>query len=251
MHEVGDAPIVYLRVRADATGDLVDADEAPTAAITAPDGTNAALPVTSLPDATGVYYVRPVLASAGEWTVRWSAIVAGAALTASDVLLAVEAGADATETPSWAPTLRDVADHIPTRTRPTAEYGPGSGMLGTFTPATTPTDEQAGRLVRRATAWVAAALGRPVPAPAVVIASAAAALRAAYWVELAYPERDADVAVYDRLRDEAAQSLTDARALITSLGAPVPDLGGAAGPGPDDLVRYSFPPPPRWADRTY
>ena len=44
--------------------------------------------------------------------------------------------------PAWAPTLADVARHIPTRTRDRATPG-SDALLGMFTEGTTPTADQA------------------------------------------------------------------------------------------------------------
>jgi len=245
MHDVGDTPTVYLRVRNPDTRALVDADLTPTATLTDPDGATTAL-VVAHPE-VGVYRVAPALVAAGEWTVTWTATISAAVQTEAHTLLAVVPGEDGWEAPVWTPTLADVADHIPTRTRPTAEWAGSDAMLGTFTAATTPTDEQAARLIRRATAWVEGVIGAPVAATVRQLASAAAALRAAYWVELAYPERDADVAVYDRLREEAAAALLSATAQNAAAGAVAPTPPGV----PDDLVSFSFPDAPRWADRAF
>lgn len=117
--------------------------------------------------------------------------------------------------PSWAPSLEQVAGHIPTRTRNASVPGDTS-LLGTFTSFTEPTDEQAGRHIADAVAEVLGAVGGTVPATPVFLAglaSAAAALRAAASVELAYPNRDADVSVYEQLNaraDAALQRLIDA-----------------------------------------
>jgi len=245
MHDVGDTPTVYLRVRNPDTRALVDADLTPTVTLTDPTGAVTALTVAH-PD-VGVYRVAPALTAAGEWVVTWTATIANAVQTEAQTLLATAPGDDGWEAPAWTPTLADVADHIPTRTRPTAEFAGSDAMLGTFTAATTPTDEQAARLIRRATAWVEGVVGVPVAPTVRRLASAAAALRAAYWVELAYPERDADVAVYDRLREEAGAALLSATAQNAAAGAIAPTPAGV----PDDLVSFSFPAPPRWGDRAF
>lgn len=244
MHDVGDTPTVYLRVRNPDTRALTNADVTPTATLLSPAGISTPLVVAS--PSVGVYRVAPALTAAGEWVVTWTATISAAVQTEAHTLLAVVPGEDGWEAPVWMPSLADVADHIPTRTRPTAEFAGSDAMLGTFTSETTPTDEQAARLIRRATAWVEGVVGVPVAATVRQLASAAAALRAAYWVELAYPERDADVAVYDRLRDEAASALTSAVLQNAALGAitPSPTI-------PDDVSSFSFPAAPAWADRTF
>jgi hypothetical protein len=245
LHDVGETPPVFLRVR-DPAGDgntLVDADALPTATLLPPGG-GAGSAVTVTHPSVGVYRADPVLSAAGAWTLRWSVILNGHAEPLDVGLLALDPDAAATDLPAWAPSTRQVADHIPTRTRPTAEWGQDDTIVGDFTPATTPTDEQAVRLIAQASAWVAAAIGAPVAAAAYRVAGVAAALRAAYWVELSFPERDGDLAVYDRLRDEANDALAVARAVNVEAGAVDPDPAGV-----DDLVTFAFPDPPAWADR--
>jgi hypothetical protein len=78
--------------------------------------------------------------------------------------------------------------------------------------------------------------------------AAAAALRAAYWVEVAYPERDADVAVYDRLKADAEAMAKDAAAANRAAG------GGTSLDPSGELVTltvHGFPDPPPWKDLTF
>ncbi|NUW45547.1 hypothetical protein [Nonomuraea rhodomycinica] len=143
--------------------------------------------------------------------------------------------------PSWTPSLEQVADHIPTRTRSAAAAGDDS-MLGTFNQQTTPTNEQATRQITAAVAEVLAAVGGTIPAAPphlVTLASEAAALRAAADIELAYPGRQADVSVYeqlDRRAKDALQRLIDA----------VNDAN--AGPEGSLLPVYAFPGPAWYGD---
>jgi hypothetical protein len=112
--------------------------------------------------------------------------------------------------PSWAPSLEQVADHIPTRTRSTAAAPGDDSLLNTFNAQTTPTDEQARRHIAGAVAEVLGAVGGNIPAiPSFLagLASEAAALRAAASIELAYPNRDADVQVYEQLDRRATAAL--------------------------------------------
>ncbi|MFI6793676.1 hypothetical protein ACIBG4_40730 [Nonomuraea sp. NPDC050383] len=111
---------------------------------------------------------------------------------------------------TWQPSLEQVADHIPTRTRSAAAAPGDDSMLGTFNGSTTPTDEQATRQIVAAVAEVLAAVGGTIPAlPAhlAALASEAAALRAAADIELAYPDRQADVSVYEQLDRRAIAAL--------------------------------------------
>lgn len=142
---------------------------------------------------------------------------------------------------SWQPTLEQVADHIPTRTRDAANPGSDT-LLGTFNASTTPTDEQATRQIVAAVAEVLAAVGGTVPAtPAHLetLASEAAALRAAADIELAYPDRNADVNVFQQLDQRAKDAL---QRLI--------DAVNDAGSGPEGalLPVYSFPDPVWYGD---
>lgn len=143
--------------------------------------------------------------------------------------------------PSWAPSLEQVADHIPTRTRDARTAG-DTTLLNTFTARTEPTDEQARRHITAACAEVLGAIGGTVPsAPTFLyeLASEAAALRAAADIELAYPNRNADAdrfAQLDQRAKDALQRLIDA----------VNDAG--SGPEGALLPVWSFPAPPVHGD---
>jgi hypothetical protein len=141
---------------------------------------------------------------------------------------------------SWTPTLEQVADHIPTRTRDAANPGDTS-LLGTFTSVTEPTDEQARRHIAAAVVEVLGAVGGTIPDMPVFLAklaSEAAALRAAADIELAYPVRDADVNVFTQLDQRAKDTL---QRLI--------DAVSDQGSGPDALLpQYSFPEPVWYGD---
>ena len=151
--------------------------------------------------------------------------------------------------PSWAPTLAQVAVHIPTRTR---EVGAADDYAGTFNASTTPTSAEVTELVAQACTFVTSRTGLPIvttPTEVPDTCALAAALWAAYWVELAYPERDADLAVYDRLRTDAEAATKAAVALNTAAGGGAttdpPDGGGTASTA---LPSHSFPAAPAWAD---
>jgi hypothetical protein len=143
--------------------------------------------------------------------------------------------------PSWTPSLEQVADHIPTRTRDSTTPGSDT-LLGTFNGQTTPTDEQANRRIVRAVAEVLAAVGGTVPAtPAYLasLASEAASLRAAADIELAYPDRQADVSVYEHLNQRAKDAL---QRLIDAVN----DQG--SGPEGSLLPQWAMPDPPWYGD---
>lgn len=142
---------------------------------------------------------------------------------------------------SWAPTLEQVADHIPTRTRD-ATVTSSDTLLGTFNANTTPTDEQATRQIKYACTEVLGAIAGPIPATPTFLAdlaAEAAALRAAADIELAYPDRQADVTVYERLDQRAKDAL---QRLI--------DAVNNAGSGPEGslLPQWAFPNPDWWGD---
>lgn len=134
-------------------------------------------------------------------------------------------------TEPWAPSLEEVAGHIPTRTRDGATPG-SDAYTHTFSATTTPPEDEAQRITDRATSTVKAAVG--VVATALEpLAKDAAAWRAAADIELAYPQRDADVTVYEQLNTRAKDALAQ---LLKS----AEDTGG----GPDaSLPVWCFPPP--------
>lgn len=147
--------------------------------------------------------------------------------------------------PTWAPTLQQVGTYIPTRTR---EIGVSNTYVGTFTANTYPTATQVTALIDDACVWAAQPAGTPIATDAHDSLRLAATLWAAYRVELAYPERDADVAVYERLLTEAEAARTEAARVNRAAGG-----GGATDEEgrPDVLAQYQFPDPPRWADLTF
>jgi hypothetical protein len=240
LYDVGETAFITIYTT-DAAGAAADADSPPAATLTAVTaGTVTSPPV--LHPGVGAYTVAAPLPVQDEYVLRVTATVGGS--TRVDVRrLAALPTTSSVALPAWAPSLTDVADHIPTRTRPTADWGASDAMAGTFTPDTTPTREQAARIIRRACAWVEAQVGAPVDPGAYQAASVAAALRAAYWVEIGYPERDADVTVYDRLAVDADAATATALRINIAAGGPDPEPGGV-----DDLVTFAFPDPPPWAD---
>lgn len=142
--------------------------------------------------------------------------------------------------PSWTPSLEQVADHIPTRTRNASAPG-DTTLTGTFSGQTEPTDEQARRHITAAVVEVLGAVGGTVPsAPTFLyhLASEAAALRAAADIELAYPNRNADSDRFAQLDQRAKDAL---QRLLGAIG----DQGA----GPDVLLpQYAFPDAPWYGD---
>lgn len=143
---------------------------------------------------------------------------------------------------AWAPGLADVGRHIPQRTRDTKTPG-RDVLLGTFTASTTPTADQAQQVIDDAVAGLLAEFGElPVNAdqsPEIAVAARTAAeWQAAADIEIAYPQRSADITVYDQLSARAVQARRALSAALTVVGA-----------GPADLLPYwSMPAPPPWAD---
>jgi hypothetical protein len=141
----------------------------------------------------------------------------------------------------WAPTLPDVARHIPTRTRDVKTPG-SDALLGTFTGSTTPTSDQAQAVIDGVVGTLLASVGAlPDNHPDLLVAARIACeWRAAADIEIAYPNRDADVQVYEQLdlRAQAAWA-----AFTTALG----NIGGSPS-GPDSVPEWCFPPGPPWGD---
>ena len=142
----------------------------------------------------------------------------------------------------WAPGLADVARHIPTRTRDTKSPGSDT-LLMTFNANTTPSDAQAQQLIDDTVGVLESQVG-DLPGITTQHPDLAIAMRqyvewrAAADIELAYPNRDADIRLYDQLNARATlalKSLTDALA-----GG---DLGTVAGD-----PQWAFPDAPPYAD---
>lgn len=227
--DVGDTPEVTWKIRGD--------DDAPivptlvTATLKAPDGTVASTPVNTV--TAGDYTAAPYLATSGDWVLTFTSV--GPADVMEVAIAALPAGSAA----PWAPSLRDVGNHIPSRTRSVTTNEP----YGTFNDDTAPSGESVSGLIRSAVATVAGSVGFPIKEAAYPLCSAAASLWAAYWVELSFPDRDANVSVYARLRDDAMFLTENARAVNVGAGG-----GTVDPPGEDDVVglsSYCFPAAPR------
>jgi hypothetical protein len=240
--QVGDAARLTLRVRAEDTGALTAADALPTCVATPPGGTGVSATVVVI--TTGVYRVRHPLTVPGVWHFLWSWAVGGTGDVSEQTVNAVSTTDPDLDPQPWTPTLREVGALIPTRTR---EVGVLDTYVGTFTALTTPTDEQVLYLIEVAVGRTIACTGLPVAPLAHRAANGAAALRAAYLAELSYPERDADVAVYEQLGTQADQACKEAGALNRGAGG-----GGSTTPDPDTtptlLPASSFPAKAAWAD---
>ena len=241
LHQVGDAPLIEYLLVDPTQVPPVPVDATVTATSTSPAGDVTTLTPTH--PGIGRWMVVPPLPTTGEWLITWTAVGAGISDSETVRLYVLDATQDTVARPVWAPALADVAVHIPTRTR---EIGVDNDPCGTFTDDTTPTGAAVAVLIDHACAWVTGTVGIPVLPGAFQAAQVAAALWAAYWVELGYPERDADVAVYEKLRVDAAAAAKNAEALnLASGGASDLDPGTS-----HILATHSFPDPPTWADST-
>lgn len=137
----------------------------------------------------------------------------------------------------WTPSLEQVADHIPTRTRDASAPG-DTTLRNTFTSTTEPTDEQATRQIKYACTEVRGAVGGTIPAvPPFLyeLASEAAALRAAADIELAYPNRNADADRFPQLDQRAKDALDRLKQAMDDQGS-----------GPDSLLPQWSMPEPVW-----
>lgn len=150
--------------------------------------------------------------------------------------------------PIWAPSLQQVAVHIPTRTRPVGAVDYSGDYAGTFTSQTTPTDTQATEQISQACVKVTGAVGTPVATAAQDACQVAAAWWAAYFIEIGYPERDADLKVYEELRRQAEEATKSAATLNAVAGG-----GADLAPDPVEalLPSHTFPAAPAWADTTF
>jgi hypothetical protein len=115
----------------------------------------------------------------------------------------------------------------------------------TFTERTTPTGEQAQADIDAAVRTILSVVGElPTSGDPGMIASVEAAARdAAEWraaadIELAYPNRDADVLVYRDLEARAGSALDRLKVVMQATGT------GAV----EDAPQWAFPEPVPWGD---
>jgi len=138
---------------------------------------------------------------------------------------------------TWAPTLADVARHIPTRTRDTTTPG-SDALLGTFTENTTPSADAAQGFIDDAVQWVLASVGQlptglPPTDEIMVAARTAAEWRASADIEVAYPNRDMDVRLFTQLDGRAKDALATLKSGLQMENQGVIEL----------VPEYRFPPP--------
>jgi hypothetical protein len=223
-YDIGDVARTRVTVR-DANGALTNATV--THSFQRPDLTTGVGTVVN--DGTGLYHADIALTAAGTW--RWEFDITGA-VTGSEPGALVVVAQWSTPVP-WVPSLRNVADYVPTRTVPVDT--PGSMTpLGTFNSTTVPTDEMVDRIAKGAASWVSSKAGVVDP-DLYEFATSVAAVRAAAFVELAYPTRDGDASVYEELFKQSDAGLA---ALIVANGA-----AGETPPGEGLLPQWSFPDP--------
>lgn len=133
--------------------------------------------------------------------------------------------------PTWAPQPSNVAAYVLHRTVPVVPVGE-SEPSGTFDDTTSPNSAEVAAIITDACRWVLAATGTVVSTPDFpgLLASTAAALRAAGWIELTYPRGTDDVNTATVLLAQADAARADAAA-----------ANAAATPGgPEGIPTVSF-----------
>jgi hypothetical protein len=214
-YDVGDIARTFATVR-DEDGNLTDA--VVTQTVRHPDGTETAGVVVH--DDVGRYHGDIAIDAAGTWA--WEFTASGAVVEVDEgALFAKERWAGLLP---WAPSLRQVASYVPTRTVPVDT--PGSMVpLGTFDATTVPNDEAVSQIAREAAAWVSGNTGAEVDSTLFDLASSVAAVRAAAFVELAYPTRDWDAKVYEALLAQANLMLAELQTANAAAGETTPGSG--------------------------
>ncbi len=181
----------------------------------------------------------------GWWVLAWS--VSGTGASAPEELVYVEPPPEPGG-PTWAPTRTRVAAYVPSR--PLVPTPDGRNIdLGTWTDDTRPSGGQVDVIIRDAVNWVSDATGT-LDLTLYQSANACAAIRAAAFIELGYPERNDPMkstanTTSDRLFKQADQMLA---ALVARNKA----ITGADGDDPEAAFEivplWSFPNAPAWGD---
>ncbi|MGI5247776.1 hypothetical protein [Dactylosporangium sp. CA-139066] len=146
--------------------------------------------------------------------------------------------------PEWTPTRARVASYVPSR--PLVPAADGSNRdTHTFDSSTRPTGGQVDQLIADAVNWLTDETGELDPSLH-ESATACAAIRAAGFVELGYPERDDPTkstanATSDRLLRQADQMLARLAARNEAITGVDPAVHAI-------VPVYSFPAPPPWGD---
>jgi hypothetical protein len=172
-------------------------------------------PAPSTPDTGKTWNTEKVATVGGTWTFKWTVTGTGAGV---EVL--TQYVSDTPPVP-WVPTLREVADFVPSRTVPVNTPADDPKMI--FDGSTRPTGEQVYRLIRAAVGWVSATVGTVHPS-LYAYAQSVAALRTAGTIELAYPERDNDVPNSVELLSQADKALEKLEAANESASGTSPDV---------------------------
>lgn len=176
-------------------------------------------------------------AAVGDWVVVWHVAGTGAGVKAKVFNVRALVAANDNR-PTWAPFLSDVADYVPRLTIDTITAG-STVEMGTFNGRTSPTDEQAQRLLDSAVYAIVAELGAVAPAVE-PLAARVATQRAAAAILRAYSRSPDDLTVAAAL--DAGASADFLRLLATnSADDPTGTLTAV-------LPVWSFPTKPRWAD---
>lgn len=142
----------------------------------------------------------------------------------------------------WSPGLADVARHIPTRTRDVKSPGSDT-LLGTFNANTTPTDGVVQQMIDDTVAGLEAQIG-DLPLIVAQHPDVSTAMRSyVEWrvaadIELAYPNRDADIHTAAALdtRATAALKVVTTALIVTDEGIVAAD------------PQWAFPDSPPYAD---
>ncbi|MER7280412.1 hypothetical protein ABT369_38845 [Dactylosporangium sp. NPDC000244] len=184
--------------------------------------------------------------AAGWWVREWKVTGPGAIEPKETFFVAPSPLAGG---PLWTPTRSRVASYVPSR--PLVPAADGSNVdLMAFDSTTRPTGGQVDQLIADAVNWVTDETG-VLDERLYESATACAAIRAAGFVELGYPERSDPMkstanTTSDRLLKQAEQ-------MLARLAARNAALTGADGDTPDPAVApmpvYSFPPAPSWGDQ--
>lgn len=242
----GSAHTTRLHVR-DASGNPANADSTPVLAVLKPDGSALAPAPTVTTSGTGEYAAAFVGSLDGEWRYRWTYTLSGQPGSTPDTaVLFVPLSSAVGDVPAWAPTLEQIGARIPTRTRVIGS--PSDDLLGTFDDTTYPTGQQVALIIAQECAGALACAGSPVVPAAYGIVNLLATMRVCYAVELAYPERDADVAVYDAFRLQAEALCSTAAKVNAANGGGTDDPGASDTDGPALFPAWSFPDAPPYAD---
>jgi len=166
-------------------------------------------PAPSTTDVGKTWNAEKVATVGGTWTFRWTVTGTGAGTE-----LFVAYVSDTPPVP-WVPSLREVADYVPSRTVPIDTAADDPKM--TFDTTTRPNGESVARLIKAAVGWVTATCGT-IDSSLYDTAQSVAAIRAAALVEMSYPERDGDTNVSNILllqADNALKALEKRNEILT------------------------------------